>query len=60
MSLHALAETLHKCVYELEDMPTGEYMDWIRYMDERQRQREAEDGNLLAMEADDMIGKLTE
>jgi hypothetical protein len=46
-------------VWELESMPTSEYLDWIRYFDEKAKLQKADDGNLLAMEEDDMIGAMT-
>lgn len=54
-----LAEALHKCVYELDAMPVAEYMNWMAYFEEKNRRREAANGNLLAMDEDDMIEKFT-
>jgi hypothetical protein len=54
-----LAEHLHKTVTELEDMPLAEFMDWMRYFEERNRKAEAEKGNLMAMDEDEMVTRLT-
>lgn len=59
MALHALAEMLHKCVYELEDMPASEYRDWIYYFDEKARRKEVKDGNLMAMTPEEAISRFT-
>ena len=58
-SLFTLAENLGRMVCELEAMPASEYMDWIAYYQERNREQEAADGNLLAMSGEDLIKGLT-
>lgn len=57
--MYAIAEVLHKCVYEVEQMSTSEYFGWLSFYEEKQRQREADNGNLLAMDPDNMVGALT-
>jgi hypothetical protein len=46
-------------VWELERMPITEYLNWIKYMEEKARSDEADSGNLLAMDDNDMIGAMT-
>ena len=53
-SLYTLAENLGRMVWELDAMPTSEYMGWIQYHTEKAKQQDAEDGNLLAMDAESM------
>lgn len=57
--MYALAESLHKGVWELHDMPASEYNGWMLFHAERVRQREVEKGNLMAMTEEEMIGNLT-
>ena len=40
-------------------MPASEYHGWLAFFEERQRKQEADSGNLLAMDEDDMVSKLT-
>lgn len=58
-TVYALAEALHKCVYEIEQMPMTEYMGWLAYFEERNRRMEADKGNLLAMDEQEMVSRLT-
>lgn len=50
---------LHKFVHEVEDLPASEYFGWISFLQERNRKKEVADGNILAMEEDEMIERLT-
>jgi len=63
MTLHSIAEVLHKFVWEVEEMPSAEYLDWIMYFEQRaQAQKQAEEvskGNIMAMESDQIVGALT-
>ena len=59
LSLYTLAENLNRMVYELEEMPSSEYMGWLEYYKERSRQQEADNGNLMAMSNEDLIKGLT-
>lgn len=48
-----LAEHLHKTVSELEEMPLSEFLNWIRYFEEKNRRLEVEKGNVMAMNEDE-------
>lgn len=52
-----LAEHLHKTVAELELMPFAEFMDWMRFFEERNREREVEKGNLMVMSNEEIAEK---
>ena len=47
-------------MYEIEDMPAAEYFGWLAFYEDKERQRQAAEGNLLAMDPEQMIGKLTD
>lgn len=55
----ALAEALHMTVEEVENMRTSEYIGWIEYFEEKDRQRRASEGDVTAMTSDEMIKNLT-
>ena len=38
-----------------EEMTFSEYQGWIAYYAEKDRQKEAESGNIMAMNPDDMV-----
>ena len=57
--MYMLAESLHKCVYEIDEMSASEYFGWVAYFEETRRKQEASSGNLLAMAEGEMIEKLT-
>lgn len=63
MSLHAIAEALHKFVWEVEEMSTSEYLSWIQFFEQRaEDQKQAEEvkkGNLMAMNPDQIVGAVT-
>lgn len=40
-------------------MPVSEYMGWLAFFEDRNRRMEAEKGNLLAMDSDEMVRNLT-
>ena len=42
-----------------EEMTWGEYQGWIAYYEEKDRKQEAESGNLMAMETDDILQRFT-
>lgn len=46
-------------MYEIDELPMTEYMGWLAFFHERQREKEGQQGNLLAMESDDMVSALT-
>lgn len=46
-------------VWEIKQMPASEYSGWIKFYTEKSRQQEADNGNLLAMDNDDLIRGLT-
>lgn len=54
MSAYSLAEMLHKFLWEVEQLPSSEYMGWIAYFDEKERKKEVEKGNLMAMNEDEI------
>ena len=58
-SLYTLAENLGKMVCELDAMPSSEYFGWIQFYQEKSRQQDADNGNLLAMSNEDLIKGLT-
>ena len=62
-NLFALAERLSMGVWQLKQMPVSEYFAWMRYFEKRhqeqERQQQAADGNLLAMNTSDMVKAAT-
>lgn len=58
--MYALAHALHKCVYEIGQMPTSEYMGWLLFFAEQNRQQEVSKGNLLAMNEDEVMERFSE
>ena len=55
-----MAENLHTPVYELKkNMPASEYVGWMMFYKERARKEDAKNGNLLAMDPDDMVKAMT-
>lgn len=59
MTTYAIAEVLHKFVWEVKLMGTVEYMGWIAYFDERERKKEVTKGNIMAMTEDEIVGAFT-
>jgi len=56
MGLYGLAETLCMTVTRLkEEMTWVEYLGWVEFYKERDRQKDADSGNLLAMDPDDIM-----
>lgn len=41
-----------------QEMSSSEYYGWIAYFNEKNRRQDAESGNLLAMNPEDIMGKL--
>jgi hypothetical protein len=53
-----MAETLGMTVTQLKrEMTFNEYKGWIAFYAERDRQKEVQNGNLLAMNPEDILGK---
>jgi hypothetical protein len=57
MGLFALAEVLHKPMYEMRQMPMSEYMDWTKYF--AQKNKDQGPRNLIDGNNDDLIKGLT-
>lgn len=57
--MYAIAEVLHKDVQEVRDMPSSDYFGWLAFYEQRSREQEKEQGNLLAMDEDEMVSNLT-
>jgi len=58
MGLYGLAETLCMTVTRLkEEMTWVEYLGWVEFYKERDRKQDADGGNLLAMNPDDIMRK---
>lgn len=57
--MYAIAEALHKDVQEVRDMPASDYFGWLAFYQHRNREQEKEQGNLLAMDEDEIVSKLT-
>ena len=58
MGLYGLAETLCMTVTRLkEEMTWVEYLGWVEFYKERDRKQDADSGNLLAMDPDDIMRK---
>lgn len=38
----------------------SEFMNWVAYFEDKARKQEAEKGNLMAMEEDDIVSTLTD
>ena len=41
------------------EMGAAEYLGWIAFYSERNRKQEAERGNLMAMDEDEIVARLT-
>lgn len=61
MSIYSLAEMLHKFAWEVEQMPMSEFMNWIKYMQQKKEYTDRDTGkpNLLEMDPSVAIGMAT-
>ena len=50
---------MNKFVWEVAQLPTTEYLGWILFAEEKARRGEVGKGNLMAMNEEDVITKLT-
>lgn len=62
-NLFHLAERLHKCVWEIRQMPITEYFGWLSHLqeqaEERDREQRAAKGDMTAMTPDQILSRLT-
>jgi hypothetical protein len=60
LQVYQLAENLHMTVTDIKTkMPVSELMGWIAFHGEKHRKQQAKDGNLLAMDENQIVGAFT-
>jgi hypothetical protein len=55
--VYAIAEVLHKFVWQVEQIPIAEYLGWIAYFEEKDRKQEVKKGNIMAMKPDEIASQ---
>jgi hypothetical protein len=62
-NLFHLAERLHKCVWEIRQMPITEYFGWLSHFQEQAEERDREQrvakGDMTAMSPDQILSRMT-
>lgn len=62
-NLFHLAERLHKCVWEIKQMPVTEYFGWITHLNKQAEARDKEErkkkGDMTAMSPAEIVSRLT-
>jgi hypothetical protein len=62
-NLFHLAERLHKCVWEIRQMPITEYFGWLSHFreqaEERDREQRVAKGDMTAMTPEQILSRLT-
>lgn len=62
-NLFHLAERLHKCVWEIKQMPVTEYFGWITHFNAQAEARDKEErvkkGDMTAMSPQQILSRLT-